>query len=54
MSDSEKELEWRLGAIDNKIVISNPKISLINHIDTQHNRTSTNMLEILESGMNIH
>ena len=44
MGVSEKEREWRLGAIDNKIKISNPKISLINHIDTPPNPTSTNML----------
>ena len=38
----------------NKIESSNPKISLINGIDTQPNPSSKNMLEITESGDNIH
>ena len=54
MGGSEKGCEWRLGAIDNKIKISNPKISLINHIDAPPNPTSTNMLAIADSGANIH
>ena len=54
MGGSEKGFEWRLGAIDNKIKISNPKISLINHIDTPPNSTSTNMLAIADSGATIH
>ena len=43
-----------LGEIDNKIKISNPKISLTIHIDTPPNPTSTNMIEIADSGTNIH
>ena len=38
----------------NKIEISNPKISLINFIDTPSNPPSNNMLEIADSGANIH
>ena len=38
----------------NKIEISNPKISLINCIDNPPNTTSNNMLEIADSGVNIH
>ena len=34
--------------------MSNPKISLINHIDTPPNPTSTNMLEIVYLGANIY
>ena len=34
--------------IVNKFEINNPKISLINYIDTPPNPTSTNMLEIAE------
>ena len=34
--------------------MSNPKISLINYIDTPPNPTSTNMLAIADSGVNIH
>ena len=49
MSGSKKGFELWLGAIDNKIEISNPKISLINYIDTQPNLTSTNMLAIADS-----
>ena len=41
---SEKECEWRLGAIFNQFEISNPKIILRNHIDTTPNPTITNML----------
>ena len=40
--------------IVNKIEMSNPKISLINYIDTPPNPNSTNMLEIVESGASIH
>ena len=42
------------GAIFDKIKISNPRISLINHINNPPNPTSTNMLEIAYSGVNIH
>ena len=45
MGSSEKECEWRLWAIFNKIKISKPKISSINHIDTPPNPNSTNILE---------
>ena len=38
----------------NKIEISNPKISLIHFIDTSPNPPSTNMLENVDSGVNIH
>ena len=51
---SKKGCELHLGAIVNKIEISNPKISLINYIDTPPNPTITSMLEITESGANIH
>ena len=54
MGDSEKGCEGRLGAIVNKIEISNPKISLIKYIDTPPNPTRTNMLEIADSGVNKH
>ena len=54
MGGSEKVCEWRLGAIVNKIEISNPKISLINYINTPPNPTSNNMIAIADSGMNIH
>ena len=50
----EKGCERRLGSINNKIKISNPKISLINHINNPPNTTSTNMLAIKDSGANIH
>ena len=40
--------------IVNKIKISNPYISLINHNDTPPNPTSTNMLTIADSGLNKH
>ena len=53
-SGSEKGREWRLGAIDNKVEISNPKISVINHIDTPPNPTSIIMLATAYSGSNIH
>ena len=43
-----------MGGIDNKIKMSNPKISLIKNIDTPSNPTSTNMLAIPDSGANIH
>ena len=54
MGGSEKGCQWRFGEIFYKIEISNPKISLINYIDTPPNPTSTNMLEIEDSGANIH
>ena len=54
MGGSEKGCEWWLGAIVNKIEIGNPKISLINYIDTPPNPTSTEMLSITDSGANIH
>ena len=54
MGGSEKGCERRLGAIVNKIEISNPKISLINYIDTPTNPTSTNMLAITDLCANIH
>ena len=54
MGGSEKKYDWRLGAIDNKIEISNPKISLINHIDNPPNPTNNNMIAIADSGANIH
>ena len=38
----------------NKIYISNPKISLINFIDTPPNPHSNHMLAIADSGANIH
>ena len=44
---------WRLGAIFNKIEISNPKNILINFIWTPQNVPSNNMLEISDSGANI-
>ena len=37
----------------NKFEINNPKISLVNYIDTPPNPTSTNMLAILYLGANI-
>ena len=49
MGGNEKGRKWRFGAIDNKI-----KISLLNHIDTPPNPTSTNMLAIEDSSANIH
>ena len=48
MAGSEKGCEWR------KIEISNTKISLINYIDTPPNPTCTNMLAIVDSGVNIN
>ena len=39
---------------ENRIKISNPKIILINHINTPPNPTSTTMLTIADSGENIH
>ena len=54
MGGSEKGCQWRFGEIFNKIEISKPKISLINYIDTPPNPTSTNMLEIEDSGANIN
>ena len=40
--------------IDKKIRINNPKTSLINHIDTPPNPTSTDILTITDHGANIH
>ena len=37
-----------------KIEISNPEISSVNNIDTQHNPTSNNMIVIADSSANIH
>ena len=54
MGGSEKGCEWWLGAIVNKFEISNPKISLVNYIDTKPNPISTNMLAIVYSGANIN
>ena len=54
MGGSERGSALRLGAIDDKIKISNPKISLTNHIDTPPHPNSTNMLEIADSSTNIH
>ena len=50
----EKGCEWRLGEAMNKIEIRNPKISLINCINTPPNPTSNNILEIADLGANIH
>ena len=38
----------------NKIKISNPKIILIDFLESPPNSTSNNMLEISDSGANIH
>ena len=38
----------------NEIKISSPKTSLINNIWNPHNSPSKHMLEIADSGMNIH
>ena len=54
MAGSEKVGKLQLGEIVNQIEISNPKISLINYIDTPTNTTRTNMLSIIDSGVNIH
>ena len=54
MGGSEDVREQRLGAIVNKIEIGNPKIILINYIDTPPNPTSNNMLETADSGANIN
>ena len=54
MGGSEKGCEWHLGAIVNKVEICNPKISLINYINTPPNPTSTSMLSNSDSGANIH
>ena len=51
---SEKGCEWWLGAIFNKVEIINPKISLLNYIDTSPNPTSNKILAIVDSGVNIH
>ena len=54
LGGSEEGCKWRLGAIINKIEISNPKISLINCIGTPPNYPSNNTLAIADSGVNIH
>ena len=54
MGGSEKVCEWGLGAVENKIKIINPKVSLIYNIDTPPNPTSTNMLANADSCANIH
>ena len=54
MGGSEKGCEFQLGAIVNKIKVSNPKNSLLNHIDTPPNPNSTNMLAIADSVENTH
>ena len=54
MCGSENCCELRLGAIVNKIEISNPKISLFNYIYTPPNTNSNNRLAISDSGANIH
>ena len=54
MGDSKKGCEKRLGAIYNIIKMSNPKLSLINHIDTPPNPNSPYMLAIADSDANIH
>ena len=54
LSGIKKGCECRLGAIINKIEISNPKINLIKYIRNPPNPTSNNMLEIADSGANIH
>ena len=51
---SEKSCEWRLRDMINEIEISNPKISLINCIETPLNYPIKNTLAIAESGANIH
>ena len=54
MGGGENGCEWRLGAIHNKIEVLNPKISLINYIDTPPNHISNNIISIADSGANIH
>ena len=54
MGRSEKGCEWRLGEIVHKIENINPKIYLINYIDTPPNPTSNGMLAISASGVNIN
>ena len=54
MGGSKKGFDWRLGAIDNKVEIINPKNSLLDYIKTRPNPSSTNMLNIADSGVNIH
>ena len=54
MVGSEKGCELRLRAMNNKIKMTNPKINLINLINTSPNPTSTNMLAIIDNGENIH
>ena len=54
MGRSEKLCKWQLGAIVIEIEISNPKISLINYIDTPPNPNNNNMPAITDSGATIH
>ena len=54
MGGGENGCEWRLGAIHNKIEVLNPKISLINYIDTPPNPNNNNMPAITDSGATIH
>ena len=48
LGGSKKGREWQLGATMNKTKIINPKISLINCINTPPNPPSNNMLAITE------
>ena len=50
----KKGYEWWLGAIINKIKISNPKIILINCIRTPPNSCYNSTIAIADSGANIH
>ena len=54
LGGSNKGCKWQLGATTNKIKISHPKISLIHCINTPPNTPSNIMLEIADSGANIH
>ena len=54
MGGGKKGCKWWLGVIVNKIETSNPEISLLNYIDTPPNPNSNNILEIADSGANIH
>ena len=54
MGGREKGYEWQLRVMVNKIEMSNPKISLINYIDTPPNNLSNKMLAIADSSENTH
>ena len=54
MGGSEKGCELWVGAIDDKIKNSIPKISLTNHINTPPNPNITNIPAITDSGANIN